>query len=267
MVYQTGGWGRKGIKFFSGRDAQFGRLFLFGPVSVFPENMWISPENYDSLTPTEAVALQKELRHQVQLMPLEKSIHTIGGADISFNKYSETVYAGIVVLSYPQMQVLHREYVVAIAKFPYVPGLLSFREVPAVLQVWEKLSHKPDVLVLDGHGQAHPRRLGIASHFGVVAGVPTLGCGKSILVGKHDPLPEDAGATVPLVHQGETVGEVLRTKAKVNPVYVSAGNLLTLEDAVGIVRHCVGKYRIPEPTRQAHLWVNEVRLQHGGKNG
>ncbi len=221
------------------------------------------PQDYDSLAPTEAIALQQDLRHRVQLTPLQKRIQTIGGADISFNKYSETVYAGIVVLSFPDMQVLHRESVVATAKFPYVPGLLSFREVPAVLQVWEKLSHKPDVLMLDGHGQAHPRRLGIASHFGVVTGVPTLGCGKSILVGKHEPLPEEAGAAVPLVHKEEIVGMVLRTKKKVNPVYVSAGNLMTLEDAVHLTRNCVGKYRIPEPTRQAHLWVNEVRLQHG----
>ncbi len=222
-----------------------------------------APENYDTLSPTEAIALQQELRHRVQLTSLEKMPKTVGGADISFNKYSETIYAGIVVLSFPEMQVLHREYVVATAKFPYVPGLLSFREVPALLQVWEKLPEKPDVLILDGHGQAHPRRLGIASHFGVVAGIPTLGCGKSILVGKHEPLPEEAGAAVPLLHKGEVVGTVLRTKKKVNPVYVSAGNLLTLEDAVNIIRQCVGKYRIPEPTRQAHLWVNEVRIQHG----
>lgn len=229
----------------------------------------IAPEDYDTLSPAEAIALQRELRHRVTLAPLQRTIRTIGGADISFNKYSETVYAGIVVLSFPEMKVLHREYVVATARFPYVPGLLSFREVPAVLQVWEKLVHKPDVLMLDGHGQAHPRRLGIASHFGVVADVPTQGCGKSILVGKHDPLPEDAGSAVPLVHKDEVVGAVLRTKKKVNPVYVSAGNLLTLEDAVQITRQCVGKYRIPEPTRQAHLWVNEVRLQYGnsGKSG
>lgn len=233
---------------------------------INPLKTMTAPENYDTLSPTEAIALQQELRHRVQLTPLAQMPKIVGGADISFNKYSETIYAGIVLLSFPEMQVLHREYVVATAKFPYIPGLLSFREAPALLQVWEKLPEKPDVLILDGHGQAHPRRLGIASHFGVVANVPTLGCGKSILVGKHEPLPEEAGSTVPLIHKGEVVGTVLRTKKKVNPVYISAGNLMTLDDAVNIVRQCVGKYRIPEPTRQAHLWVNEVRLRHSEKS-
>ncbi len=223
----------------------------------------IAPDQYDTLTPTEAVALQQELRHRVQLTPLEHPIRTIGGADISFNKYSETVYAGIVVLSFPDMTVLHRESVVGKATFPYVPGLLSFREIPTLMQVWNQLAQKPDVLMLDGHGQAHPRRLGIASHFGVVAGIPTLGCGKSLLVGTHDSPPQTPGDAIPLLHKDETIGAVLCTKLKCNPVYVSAGHLMTLRNAVAIVRKCMGKYRIPEPTRRAHEWVNEVRLAHG----
>ncbi len=249
-------------KFRANWEVLYSKLIL---LAQFSEKipLMISPENYDALSPTEAIALQQELRHAVQLSPLEKPIQTIGGADISFNKFSETVYAGIVVLSFPQMQVLHREYVIGTARFPYVPGLLSFREVPTLLQVWEKLKIKPNVLMLDGHGQAHPRRLGIASHFGVVAGIPTLGCGKTILVGKHDEVPETVGDAVPLIHKDETVGAVLRTKAKVAPVYVSAGHLLTLRNAVAIVRRCGGKYRIPEPTRRAHEWVNEVRVKHG----
>jgi deoxyribonuclease V len=220
----------------------------------------VSPEQYDQLTPTEAVALQRELQGQVRLEPLTTAPKTVGGADISFNKYSEIVYAGIVILSFPDMQVIDRASVVTTARFPYVPGLLSFREVPALMQVWESLAQKPDILVLDGHGIAHPRRLGIASHFGVITDTPTIGCGKSILVGKHEELPAEAGSTVPLIHKGETVGTVLRTKNKTNPVFVSPGHRITLHHAVEFIKRCTGKYRIPEPTRQAHLWVNEVRL-------
>jgi deoxyribonuclease V len=220
----------------------------------------VSPEQYDQLTPTEAVALQRELQALVRLEPLTTAPTTVGGADISFNKYSETVYAGIVILSFPELQVIDRASVVATARFPYVPGLLSFREVPALMQVWESLAQKPDILVLDGHGIAHPRRLGIASHFGVITDTPTIGCGKSILVGKHEELPAEAGSAVPLIHKGETVGAALRTKNKTSPVFVSPGNRITLHHAVEFIKRCTGKYRIPEPTRQAHLWVNEVRL-------
>lgn len=216
--------------------------------------------NYNNLLPEEAVALQKTLREQIHLSPLTKEPATIGGADISFNKYSETIYAGIVVFSYPQLQLIHKAAVITQVTFPYIPGLLAFREIPALLQVWNKLQIKPDVLVVDGHGIAHPRRMGIATHFGLVAQTPTIGCAKSLLTGKHAELPEEAGSTVPLISKEETIGMLLRTKRKVKPVYVSPGNLITMEESLHIIKTCTGKYRIPEPTRLAHNFVNEVRL-------
>lgn len=216
--------------------------------------------DYTHLSPAEATQLQAQLREKIQLTPVEYPIKTIAGADISFNKYSEVVYAGIVILAFPSMAILHRESVVTTTKFPYIPGLLAFREIPALAAVWNKLSEKPDVLVLDGHGIAHPRRMGIATHFGILAGIPTIGCGKTRLTGTFQPPADEQFTTSPLLYKGEQIGEVLRTKAHTNPVFVSPGNLTTQEQSTDIVKQCVRKYRIPEPTRQAHLWVNEVRL-------
>lgn len=216
--------------------------------------------NYNSLTPTDAVALQQQLRDQIQLTPLQKPIQTIGGADISFNKYSEVVYAGIVILSYPELQVIHTASVISTTRFPYVPGLLAFREVPALIEAWNKLEVKPDVLVLDGHGIAHPRRMGIATHFGLVAGTPTIGCAKSLLAGKYEEPGDKTFDSSPLIYKSDVIGTVLRTKPRCNPVYVSPGHLVTMDESLAIIKNCVRKYRIPEPTRLAHLLVNQVRL-------
>lgn len=217
------------------------------------------------LTPAQAVALQKELRNQLEFTPLATPPKTIAGADISFNKYSETVYAGIVVLSFPELEILEETGIVTTAKFPYVPGLLSFRESPALLEVWDKLTIKPDVLVMDGQGTAHPRRMGIACHIGLWLDVPTLGCAKSLLCGRFDEPGEKKGSTSPLMHYGELIGNVVRTKDKTQPVYVSPGNHITLEESVELMLACSNKYRIPEPTRRAHLFVNTLR-QADGKN-
>jgi Deoxyinosine 3''endonuclease (endonuclease V) len=215
--------------------------------------------NYNNLTPSEAVALQKELRDKVQLTPLQHPVKTVAGADISFNKFSEIVYAGIIVLSYPDMQPIAQSGVVTSTKFPYIPGLLGFREVPALVEAWNKLDTKPDVLILDGHGIAHPRRMGIATHFGLVAHTPTLGCAKSLLTGKYEEPGQLPGSTSPLVDKGEIIGEVLRTKLKCKPVYISPGHLITQGQSLEIIKNCIGKYRIPEPTRLAHLLVNQLR--------
>lgn len=216
---------------------------------------------YDGMSPSAAVELQKQLRSQIDLSPYEGEIRYIGGADISFNRFETTVYAGIVVLSYPELQVVSRIAVVDEARFPYISGLLAFREVPALLKAWQQLELKPDVLVLDGQGIAHPRRLGIATHFGIVAGVPTLGCGKSRLTGTFEEPANESVAQSPLWHQGEQVGVVLRTKRNCKPVFVSPGNHINMDQSVQLIRNCLRGYRIPEPTRKAHLWVNEVRLQ------
>lgn len=217
--------------------------------------------NYNNITPQEAVELQAALRAQLQIQPLGKEITTIAGADISFNKYSTTVYAGIVVLEFPSLQVVETADVVDEATFPYIPGLLAFREVPALSKAWEKLSNKPDVLVLDGHGIAHPRRMGIAAHFGVVMNTPTLGCAKSLLTGKFMEPSVDKDAVTDLISKGEVIGKVLRTKKNVKPVFISPGNLIAMEESLALIKQCVGKYRIPEPTRLAHNFVNELRVK------
>jgi len=215
--------------------------------------------NYNNISPAQAIAIQQELRDKIQLTPLMNPVKTIAGADISFNKYSDTVYAGIIVLSYPDMKPIAKSTIVATTRFPYIPGLLGFREIPALVEAWNKLETKPDVLVLDGQGIAHPRRKGIATHFGLVAKTPTIGCAKSLLTGKYEE-PEDApGATSPLNDKGEIIGTVLRTKRKCKPVYISPGHLITLEENVDIAMKCITTYRIPEPTRLAHLLVNRVR--------
>jgi deoxyribonuclease V len=212
-----------------------------------------------SLAPREAVELQKRLRERVRVVPLKKKVETIAGADISFNKFDPVVYAGIVVLRLPSLEVVEEAGVVSETRFPYVPGLLSFRETPSVLEAWSKLKTEPDAVMFDGQGIAHPRRVGIASHVGLLIDRPTLGCAKSVLVGKFEEPGEERGSWTPLVDKGETVGAALRTKTRVQPIYVSPGHLIDLEGAVALTLACDGGYRQPEPTRRAHLLVNALR--------
>lgn len=210
-------------------------------------------------TPEAAVALQQQLRNQVRIQPLDYPAETIAGCDISFNKFEETVYAGIVVLRLDTLETIAEATTITTTSFPYIPGLLSFREIPALLEAWGKLTILPDVIVFDGHGIAHPRRLGIASHAGLLLERPTLGCGKSVLVGRYDEPAPERGSWSPMMHRGEVIGAALRTKNKVNPVYVSPGHLIDLETAVDLMLRCDGGYRIPETTRRAHNLVNAVR--------
>jgi len=211
------------------------------------------------LTPREAVELQKRMRGSVRVEPLGRKVETIAGADISFNKFDPTIYAGIVVLRLPSLEVVEEVGVVSESRFPYVPGLLSFRETPSVLEAWAKLKTEPDALMLDGQGFAHPRRFGIACHVGLIINRPTLGCAKSVLVGKYEEPSAERGSWSPMVDKGETVGAALRTKNKVQPVYVSPGHLIDLPGAVELTLSCDGGYRQPEPTRRAHLLVNALR--------
>ncbi|MCA1613463.1 MAG: deoxyribonuclease V [Acidobacteria bacterium] len=220
-----------------------------------------------NLTPREAVELQKSLRGRVRIAPLgRRRIETVAGADISFNKFEPTVYAGIVVLRLPTLEVVEEVGVVSETAFPYVPGLLSFRESPSVLEAWGRLKTEPDAVMFDGQGIAHPRRVGIASHVGLIVNRPTLGCAKSVLVGKYEEPEPERGSWTPLVDpkNGETVGAALRTKTRVSPVYVSPGHLIDLEDAVDLTLRCDGGYRQPEPTRRAHLLVNALRRGERG---
>ncbi|WP_077923665.1 deoxyribonuclease V [Spirosoma sp. 209] len=215
--------------------------------------------DWTAVTPAEAVSLQQQLRSQIRIQPLATTPKTIAGCDISFNKFEETVYAGIVVLDLETLDTIEEAGVVSTATFPYVPGLLSFREIPSLLEAWQKLTIEPDVVMFDGQGIAHPRRIGIASHGGLFLNRPTFGCAKSVLVGKYEEPAPERGSWSPMTHYRDVIGAALRTKNKVNPVYVSPGHLIDLETAITLTLRCDKGYRIPEPTRRAHNLVNALR--------
>lgn len=204
------------------------------------------------LDPRDAVRLQAHLRQRVETRDRLPEVTAVGGVDVGFEDEGRTARAAVVVLSFPSLTLM--EYAIARAPvtFPYVPGLLSFREIPVVLEALQKLRALPSLLLCDGQGYAHPRRLGIASHLGIVCDLPTVGVAKTLLVGRHEPVPDIRGTWRPLVDGGETVGAALRTRAGVKPVYVSAGHRISLETALRYVMACVTRYRLPETTRWAH---------------
>ena len=224
------------------------------------------PSEYENLTAAQAIAYQLELRRKIRIKPLEKPVKIIGGADISFNKYSEVVYAGIVLLSYPELKVIGQATAISRTKFPYISGLLAFREVPALLDAWHKLEIKPDLMVLDGQGIAHERRTGIATHFGLITDVPSIGSAKSRLTGKYAEPGSEIFDQSPMYDRGELIGVALRSKKKCNPIYVSPGHDVSMGQSVEIIKNCIRGYRIPEPTRQAHLLVNKIRIADGDNN-
>jgi deoxyribonuclease V len=198
----------------------------------------------------EALAIQRRLRPLVRQegsLALD-DIRTVAGVDVS---YGEVGRAAVVVLSFPALEVLEEVAIEGAARFPYVPGLLSFREGPLALSALERVQTRPDVLMFDGQGYAHPRRLGLASHLGVYLDMPSIGVAKSRLVGTYAEPGPNIGDRSPLVHRGETVGVVLRTKPRTNPLFVSAGHKLDLETAVAVVLRSLRGYRLPEPTRLA----------------
>ncbi len=176
----------------------------------------------------------------------------IAGVDISVNRFSKTGTGAVVVLTFPALRVAEIQVVTDRINFPYVPGLLSFREAPLLLAAFEKLKLKPDIVMVDGQGVAHPRRFGIASHLGLLLGIPTIGCAKSRLCGEHDTPDVKAGSFAELKDGGKVIGAVLRTRYNVKPLYVSIGHMIDLPDAVKWVMACCRGYRLPEPTRLAH---------------
>lgn len=214
-----------------------------------------------NVTPKEAIALQRELATQIRCEDDFGPVRTIAGVDVSMDRFATDGFAAIVVLSVPDLEVVEVSGVRMPIPMPYVPGLLSFREVPLVMRAWEGLKTKPDLLMVDGHGIAHPRRIGIASHVGLLLDRPSIGCGKTILVGRYGELGDTRGSTAPLVDHGEVVGEAVRTKNRVNPVFVSCGHRVSLASAVRWVLECARGYRLPEPTRRAHLESNRLRRE------
>ena len=205
------------------------------------------------LSPAEARRLQEELRGQVvQENLVTGPIARVAGIDIGFERKGTVTRAAAVVLGYPGLEVVDTAIARRPTRFPYVPGLLSFRECPAALAALDGLTSPADVLVCDGQGYAHPRRFGLACHLGLLTGVPSIGVAKSRLIGVHDPVPDTKGAWVPLRDGGETIGAVLRTRKGVKPVFVSVGYGFTLATAVELVLGLTPRFRLPETTRQAH---------------
>lgn len=203
-------------------------------------------------TPTEAIAVQNTLRRRVVAEDRLGVVRYVAGLDVGPAGEGALVRAAVAVLSFPDLKTADQVVARRPASFPYIPGLLSFREIPALLDALAKLGVTPDLLLCDGQGLAHPRRFGLACHLGVLTGIPSIGVAKSLLVGEHAPLPPARGAWRPLVHKGEVVGAALRTRAGVAPVYVSIGHKLSLATAIDYVLACAPKYRLPETTRAAH---------------
>ena len=205
------------------------------------------------VSPAQALDIQRRLAAQVSGNSAVTTPRFIAGVDISATNAQGIATGAVVVLEYPDLRVVETEVVQGKPTFPYVPGLLSFREAPLTLAACEKLTITPDLILVDGQGIAHPRRLGLASHLGLFLNTPTIGCAKSRLCGRHEEPGAEAGNYAELVNQGETIGVALRTKLGVKPVYVSIGHKVDLETAIYWVLECCRGYRLPEPTRLAHL--------------
>jgi deoxyribonuclease V len=216
------------------------------------------------VTTHEAIAIQKRLRTQVITDSTVDAIHYVAGADIATSKDSPKAYAGVVVLSYPTLEVVEERGIEDEVTFPYIPGLLAFREGPALIKVFEQLTTEPDVIVFDGQGLAHPRGMGIATHMGLVFDKPSIGCAKSLLFGRYQEPDHEKGAWADLRDpQGHLIGAVVRSKPKTTPIFVSIGHRIDLPTAIRILIECTRGVRIPEPTRLAHNFVTQLRRGGG----
>jgi deoxyribonuclease V len=202
------------------------------------------------VSPAEAVEIQRQLCGRVLVEPVDHGLSSIGGVDVSVKR--GRARAAVVLLSYPELVPLRAAMADMPVSFPYVPGLLAFREGPVVLAALEQLDVQPDVLMFDAQGLAHPRRMGLATHLGVLLDVPAVGCAKSRLCGVHEVPGEQKGSWTPLVDRDEVIGAVVRTRTGVSPVFVSVGHRVDLEMAISLVLTCASRYRLPEPTRWAH---------------
>jgi deoxyribonuclease V len=203
------------------------------------------------LTVEEAIAIQNQLQPEVITEDQLGDVRYVAGVDMGFEEGGAVSRAAVVVLSFPELELQEQAIARRPTTFPYIPGFLSFREIPAVLDAMEKISTMPDLILCDGQGIAHPRRFGIASHLGVLIDMPTIGVAKSLLVGKHDELPEEKGSWQPLRYRGGIIGAVLRSRTSVKPLYVSSGHRVSLPTAIDYVLRCTTKYRLPETTRLA----------------
>ena len=195
----------------------------------------------------------------MSLRPPRNPTQTVGAGDVAYSRTDDRIYASFLLFSYPDLELLETSLVPGHARFPYLPGLLAFREAPVLLEAISRLKRKPDLILVEGQGTAHPRSMGIAAHLGLILDLPSIGCAKSRLYGKAAEPGLSWGNTAPLVEEGRTVGMVVRTRAGVKPVYVSPGHRMDLETSVKTVLSLCRGYRLPEPLRQAHILVNRFR--------
>ncbi|GAC1686058.1 MAG: deoxyribonuclease V [Ktedonobacteraceae bacterium] len=206
-----------------------------------------------NLSQEEARALQNELTKRIIREDQLEPVQFVAGVDMAINENNGMARAAVVLLTYPAMEVVERHIYEEPIRMPYIPGLLSFREAPCVLGAFQQLRQRPQLVMVDGAGIAHPRRIGIASHLGLWLDLPTIGCAKSILVGRYSAakLGEEAGSWEPLINKGETIGAAIRTRTHVNPMIISLGHRISLATSIDYVLKCARGYRLPEPTRQA----------------
>ncbi len=212
-----------------------------------------------------AVAIQNRLREQIVFENQLKKLEFVAGADVSYNRKSPTLFGVVTVLRLPDFEEVDRAEAVLETRFPYIPGLLTFREAPVLLEAFRKIRVEPDVIVFDGQGVAHPRRMGLAAHMGLLLDKPSVGCAKSRFVGEYKPVGPRVGDFSELVFGDDIIGAVLRTREGVKPVFVSVGHKVDLPTAISVVLQTRTRFRLPEPTRRAHLLVNALRRSYFGE--
>ncbi|MDH5445650.1 MAG: deoxyribonuclease V [Gammaproteobacteria bacterium] len=210
------------------------------------------------VSPQQAKEIQNDLKTKVILYDQLPDIHYVAGIDVGFENKNTITRAAIAVLKFPELELQESVIARSPTQFPYIPGYLSFREVPTILQAFEQLKQLPDVLLCDGQGIAHPRRFGIACHLGVLTDLPAIGVAKSRLIGEYAKIPVNKGDYVELIDGDEVIGAVLCTRNNVKPLYISSGHKITLSSAIKLVMQCVIKYRLPETTRWAHRLASQV---------
>lgn len=234
--------------------------------------MDIPQRNISDLTPAEAAQLQRELASKVSERGSVGRVRHVAGVDVGFEgENNKTARAAVVVLKFLELSLVDYAIAREPVRFPYIPGLLAFREAPTILHAFEKITTIPDVIIVDGHGRAHPRRMGIACYIGLTLNIPTIGCAKSILVGKAEEPPQRVGAWTPLIDKNQVIGAALRTRINTKPIYVSIGHRVSLERAVQIVLRCTRGSRLPETTRYAHRVaggeIPSAKTKRGQNNG
>jgi deoxyribonuclease V len=216
-------------------------------------------------TPAEALSCQARLQSQVRLQPLPAPPRLVAGVDAAYSPADRKIYGAVVVLSLPELALIESAGASGPVPFPYIPGLLTFREAPILVAALQQLRQPPDVILVDGQGIAHPRGLGLAAHLGLLVGLPTLGCAKSRLWGEYGELDLEKGSVCPLTRQAQQLGWVLRSRRGCRPLFISPGHLVTLAESLTLTRQCLGKYRLPLPLREAHLLSNRLRRQPGNQ--